>query len=251
MTARMLFERNKAFSRQPIGYAKPMVRLRFLREQRLTYDARFRVGEDFLFLAEAVLKGARAFVLPSADYVYVCRVSPSAGTVAPTSRAHNGVAYRTSSVLMGRYWQDMSKAERRALARTRRSVTDQLTYLDLKAALRAGDARRAAKLYLTRPRVGLVQLYWVRNRLQNLAMIHWSRAFPPSHGRHSDLASPTDDARTRRFKRRVSLRLTPHPLKVGHQLGRLCVYPCTMLGLLWRRLDNVAMGWFPSPIAAL
>jgi hypothetical protein len=179
MTARMLFERNKAFSRQPIGYAKPMVRLRFLREQRLTYDARFRVGEDFLFLAEAVLKGARAFVLPSAEYFYVCRVSPSAGTVAPTSRAHNGVAYRTSSVLMGRYWQVMSKAERRALARTRRSVTDQQTYIDLKTALRAGDARRAAKLYLTRPRVGLVQLYWVRNRLQNLAMIHWSRAFPP------------------------------------------------------------------------
>lgn len=178
ITVEMLFDLDHAFRRHHLGFTKPMVRMAFLKNKNITYNPRFRVGEDFLFLAEAVLSGARAFILPSADYVYVHRVAPSTRTVAPQSRADTGFAdiRRSCSYLLGRYWGRMNRRERRGLARKRRSISDWVLYTELLGAVRRSDLPTAIKIIRRRPLVLTVKIFTVRNRLLDLAMILRSRS---------------------------------------------------------------------------
>lgn len=177
MTARLLFERDHAFRRHHLGYAKPMVKTAFLRERALSYNPRYRVGEDFLFLTEAVLNGARAFILPSADYVYIHRIAPSTRTVAPNSRAGTGFAdiRKSCSYLLGRYWRSMSKVERRGLARKRKSIADLTAYMDALATIRGKGLSQIVGLLRRRPMLVIVKMHMVRNRILDLLMVQRSR----------------------------------------------------------------------------
>jgi glycosyltransferase involved in cell wall biosynthesis len=65
----------------PIGYCKPMLRRAFLERHRLRLDPRYRVGEDFLLMAECLLRGARLAATPYCGYVY--RAVPSSLSRAP------------------------------------------------------------------------------------------------------------------------------------------------------------------------
>ena len=177
LAVRRMFELDHAFRRHNLGFTKPMVRTEFLRREGITYDPRFRVGEDFLFLAEALLHGARAFMLPSADYVYVHRIAPSTRTVAPNSRAGTGFAdiCRSCAYLLGKYWRGMSRRERRALARKRKSISDWLAYMNLLAALRNKDFRQAISILKRRPTIAAIKIYTTRNRILDLMMIGRAR----------------------------------------------------------------------------
>lgn len=177
LTTRRAFEMDHAFRRHNLGFTKPMVRAAFLKREGVAYDPRFRVGEDFLLLAEALLHGARAFILPSADYVYVHRIAPSTRTVAPNSRAGTGFAdiCRSCAYLLGKYWRGMSRLERRALARKRKSISDWLAYMELLAALRNKNFRQAISILKRRPTIPAIKIYTMRNRGLDLMMIGCAR----------------------------------------------------------------------------
>jgi len=177
ITMRRIFELDHALRRHNLGFTKPMVRTAFLKREGITYDPRFRVGEDFLFLAETLLHGARAFILPNADYVYVHRIAPSTRTVAPYSRAGTGFADICGSCayLLGKYWRGMSKLERRALARKRKSISDWLAYMEMLVALRNKKFRKAIAILKRRPTIPLIKIYTMRNRILDLMMIRRAR----------------------------------------------------------------------------
>lgn len=178
ITIRRMFELDHALRRHNLGFTKPMVRTAFLERNGISYNPQFRVGEDFLFLAEAVLHGARAFVVPSADYVYVHRIAPSTRTVAPNSRAGTGFSdiCRSCTYLLGRYWRGMSRLERRALARKRKSISDWLAYMELLAALRNKKFREAIAIWKRRPMIPLIKIVTTQNRILDLMMIGRTRA---------------------------------------------------------------------------
>jgi succinoglycan biosynthesis protein ExoO len=55
------------------GYFKPIFRAAFLRQHRLTYRESMRIGEDYIFLLEALASGARCVINPTAGYAYTVR----------------------------------------------------------------------------------------------------------------------------------------------------------------------------------
>jgi hypothetical protein len=51
-----------------------MVRMEFLRKHNIKYRMKYRNKEEYVFLAEIILFGAQAFLIPQARYVYVLSV---------------------------------------------------------------------------------------------------------------------------------------------------------------------------------
>ena len=177
LTGCMLFELDNAFSRQHLGYTKPMVRVSFLKKKKITYNTDYRCGEDFLFLAELVLSGAKSFIIPSADYVYVHRISPSVRTISPNSRAGQGFEdiIKSCDYIGDKYYSVMSFYERSALLMKRKSIIDWIAYQDLLIAIRIKNFRKALQLILRQPHLCVIKFYTVRNRIQDLLMIRKSK----------------------------------------------------------------------------
>jgi len=69
------------------GILKPVIRKAFLDEHRISYVETARYGEDMLLLAELLLAGARALLIPDPLYIYTTRVGDLSGTVSPHSKS--------------------------------------------------------------------------------------------------------------------------------------------------------------------
>jgi succinoglycan biosynthesis protein ExoO len=175
LTATRVFELDHAMSRHPIGFAKPMFKTAFLRTHNLNYDARFRCGEDFALLSDVVLKGGRTFVVPGAFYVYVQRISPSARTASPFSRADTGIGHadmfqgcdRTLAV----HGAAMTTQIRRAVARRKQSLEDFVLYMEYKEALAAKQYAKAMSYLRRRPVIALFKAVTSWNRIHTLARV--------------------------------------------------------------------------------
>lgn len=61
--------------RAPLGWAKPLFRRAWLNQHALRYQPALRFGEDWRLLADAVMAGARARLLPFAGYRYTMRLA--------------------------------------------------------------------------------------------------------------------------------------------------------------------------------
>lgn len=59
--------------RAELGFLKPLIRRDFLARHTLAYDERVRLGEDFLFYAAALQRGAKFRVTPACGYMSVER----------------------------------------------------------------------------------------------------------------------------------------------------------------------------------
>ena len=57
--------------RRELGFLQPLMRRDFLERGRLTFDPRLRLGEDYVFLVQALLRGARFMLMPACGYVVV------------------------------------------------------------------------------------------------------------------------------------------------------------------------------------
>ncbi|TCU15326.1 glycosyltransferase family 2 protein [Rhizobium sullae] len=53
-----------------LGYLKPLIRRDFIRANGIAYDDQLRIGEDYLFLARTLSRGACCIVEPEAGYLY-------------------------------------------------------------------------------------------------------------------------------------------------------------------------------------
>lgn len=63
------------------GLVKPMFRKEFFDSKGLRYPTHSRHGEDFLFMATALIEGARCLMLPDAGYIYTDRTSGFSRTI--------------------------------------------------------------------------------------------------------------------------------------------------------------------------
>lgn len=172
LTPQALFAHDTPLVRYAVGYARPLVKASFLKDHALCYDERFHLGEDFLFLAEILLRGGVLFILPFAAYVHVHRLSPSTGRISPFSRSiddHEQII-RSGSMLAARY-NELTFVARLAL-HWRLFLFHQLVQARrLKALIQARQGRKALVLFITRPDVtlfgGLIgALRWLRQKTQ-------------------------------------------------------------------------------------
>ncbi|RVD12597.1 glycosyltransferase family 2 protein, partial [Mesorhizobium sp. M7A.F.Ca.ET.027.02.1.1] len=53
-----------------LGYLKPIFQREFLNENRLRYDEKLRIGEDYILFAGALAKGGKCVVEPDIGYAY-------------------------------------------------------------------------------------------------------------------------------------------------------------------------------------
>jgi succinoglycan biosynthesis protein ExoO len=121
--ANLLFEETFSF-----GYMKPIFERQFLERHALRYPETLRIGEDYIFLASALAKGARCVVEPKPGYAYHIRT----GSI--------------SRVLELRHVEAMLAADEAFL---RENALDQ--------AARAAQARRTRSLYRGAAFLALVQ----------------------------------------------------------------------------------------------
>lgn len=69
------------------GILKPIIRRSFLEAHGLGYNEAVRYGEDALFLAEMLIAGARAALIPEALYIYTTRIGDQSKAPSPHSRS--------------------------------------------------------------------------------------------------------------------------------------------------------------------
>ena len=128
--AAYFFRRDTPYEMFAIGYAKPVVRASFLHATGVRYDEFYELSEDFVFMAELLLKGARTFALPTAAYHYISACL--SGAAQPADYAVSERKYDTviaaCRVLALQYAARMNPKALRALKRRRR-LFDRLAQL--------------------------------------------------------------------------------------------------------------------------
>jgi succinoglycan biosynthesis protein ExoO len=200
LTAKTFFDVDNPLQRHPMGFIKPLIRRKFLAEHKIVYDQAHRVGEDFLFVGEILLQGARAFVVPGAYYIYVNAISSTTRKKSPHS--HSNVASTFSFIVRGcnellqKYGATMSSEEHHALLRRRWLFERAVMYKDMRAALDQGQFFKATRICITQPVVLLIignviiGLLAANARRLRLASIRMRIARPVEAGRRHIATSP-------------------------------------------------------------
>jgi succinoglycan biosynthesis protein ExoO len=153
LSAERFFRYDDPLRLYPMGLMKPVVRKEFLQTHRIMYDANHRTGQDFIFLAEIILSGARALIVPGAYYVYVHRLSPTTRKISPHSRSGHdpNLIVRGCDEILQRYASSMTKEARFALERRRRMFQGNIVHKDMVAAIRERKLFKALELVIKHP----------------------------------------------------------------------------------------------------
>ncbi len=153
LTAARFFDHDSPLRIHAMGYAKPMVRRDFLLTHGVRYDPSHRTGQDFVFLAEILLSGARGLIVPQAMYIYIHRISPTTRKISPMSRSgvNFGWIVRGCEELLAKYAATISPEDRRALEGRRRIFFARIKCGDMIAALRQGAVVKAAGILAGNP----------------------------------------------------------------------------------------------------
>ena len=67
----------------PLGYTKPFISRSFLEKHSLRYNPEIRIGEDYIFMAEALALGAKCITENSSGYLYTVRAGSISHRIKP------------------------------------------------------------------------------------------------------------------------------------------------------------------------
>jgi succinoglycan biosynthesis protein ExoO len=132
------------------GYLKPLFRTSFLREHELRYDPQLRIGEDFMIVAEMLVRGATYVRHRSAGYTYrrhATSISHRLGVSAAQAMVEADARFLT------RHGPHMRPAARAAIASHARSARDAAAYARCLEALKSRKYGGAAFEVARRPAV--------------------------------------------------------------------------------------------------
>jgi succinoglycan biosynthesis protein ExoO len=129
----LLFRRTFSF-----GYMKPVFERRFLTENSIRYVERLPIGEDYLFLASALAKGARCAVDPNAGYIYFVR----AGSTSRVLRLDHVVAMLEADRIFVRD-HTLDPSARAAQRKRTRSLEQGAAFLEIVEHLKRRSAAKA------------------------------------------------------------------------------------------------------------
>jgi len=155
LTAKDFFDGDNPLRRHPMGFIQPLFRRQFILDNGIVYDQTHRVGEDFLFVAEILLRGGRAFIVPGAYYVYVHRISPTTRKISPHSHSKATSVFslmvRGCNELLQKFGPTMNADTSLALLRRRWIFERAVMYQDMREAVRQGKILKAARIIAAQP----------------------------------------------------------------------------------------------------
>lgn len=128
------------------GYMKPVFRREFLVHHGLRYDEALRVGEDYIFLASALAKGARCVVDPRPGYVYHIRK----GSISRVLEGRHVAAMIAADAKFEMTYV-MDADARKAFARRRRSLEEAASFISLVQHLKEKSLSKAIGVALRDP----------------------------------------------------------------------------------------------------
>jgi succinoglycan biosynthesis protein ExoO len=129
-----------------LGYLKPIFQRRFLDENRLRYDEKLRIGEDYILLANALAKGGRCVVEPDIGYAYHIR----GGSISRVLELHHVEAMREADAEFAR-GLSMDADARAAFARRGRGLRKAASFLSMVQHIKARSPLKAIGTALSDP----------------------------------------------------------------------------------------------------
>jgi succinoglycan biosynthesis protein ExoU len=139
--------------RRELGFLKPIIRSEFLERNRLRYDERLRLGEDYALYAHALALGARFAVMPTAGYVSVMR----SGSLSSKHSMLDLKMLRDFDLRLAEI-STLSDADRLALKAHYRSVDSRLQWLVVIEAFKSRSVERFLAPFLRSPTVSMFLL---------------------------------------------------------------------------------------------
>jgi succinoglycan biosynthesis protein ExoO len=133
-------------SRFNFGYLKPIFQRRFLDENRLRYDEKLRIGEDYILLASALASGGRCVVEPTIGYVYHIRT----GSISRVLELHHVQAMASADAAFAAA-HAMDDRAQVAFARRGRSLRKAAAFLSLVQHIKARAPLKAILAALSHP----------------------------------------------------------------------------------------------------
>jgi len=156
---------NRLHSRVPdLGYLKPFIAMNLLRDSRVRYDERLRIGEDYDFMARLLAHGARMRLEPEAHYLY--RRHPNS-TSYRLKREHI-LALIEADRRFASETRPLTPEEAMALDRRTQSLHSLLLYDRVVTLTKAGHYREAASTGLGAPRIWPLLVRPIRARASRL-----------------------------------------------------------------------------------
>ncbi len=119
-----------------LGAIKPMIRSAFVRRHGLDFPKDLQIGEDYQFLMDALLKGARFVVSSHDDYKYRIRPGSQSWRLKPGHAEHLIAAHRTSAVTS--HAQDCERTAK-ASQRYERALVRSGEFVNIVEVLKHGD----------------------------------------------------------------------------------------------------------------
>lgn len=147
-----------------IGFSKPVFRREFLNRHGLRLNPRYRVGEDYLLLAECLMRGARLAATPYCGYVY--RVLPSSLSRATRLADLKGLSEIHDRLLT--YPAARAPLIREYLSVQQRNVRRYTDLRKIKRLLKRGRYFPALKLLAGHPGIGLLAMQALQRQILRL-----------------------------------------------------------------------------------
>ena len=144
--------------RAELGFLKPVMRRGFMEEHNLTYAEECRLGEDFLFYAEALMRGAVYAVVPHCGYAALVRENSLSGrhSIEDLKSLHERELQLCRS-------PDLNTAERKLLKRRTRSTLRRIHHREVLARKAESGSLLGAAAGITRP-TSIVDIFRDRMR---------------------------------------------------------------------------------------
>jgi succinoglycan biosynthesis protein ExoO len=133
--------------RVEVGWLKPLMRVEFLRDHHLAYNANLRFGEDYLLYCEALCLGARFRIVQHFGYVYSTPYGRHSREVSPHSHSRpdgQGMA-RNLLLVKDRYSAELSSARVKAFDRRAALLVGLDLWWEFEAAHFSRDWRKAGQ----------------------------------------------------------------------------------------------------------
>jgi succinoglycan biosynthesis protein ExoO len=149
-TPESFFALSIPLSNSVMGPPKPVFKKAFVQECGITYNPRYRVGEDFFFLADMLLSGAKVMVVPEAYYVYSAKDGLISGGRSPHSRSKGKKTLYVEACdeLLAKYGSLVSSDAIKSLRKRKETFRAMATKDKLKEALQNKDLGESVMLFL-------------------------------------------------------------------------------------------------------
>lgn len=135
------------------GLRKPLISLKFLKENNIRYNGDLRFGEDFLLYTDLILAGAKAAITHQAFYIYTMPYGTMSGQSSGLSRTRGDIS---DTIRLIDYIIEMNRTRLTAdqlalLQKLKAHRMRTLTYLQFRGYIRAGKSIDALLTVIRNP----------------------------------------------------------------------------------------------------